>query len=105
MIRLKGLFVDAPGACNEIVMGSRMLVRRKILRKVLAGALLGALISVSAADSQQNKPATTSEWEKLLDAARKEAEYYLTKKRTSKETAAMVEHIERVKMLRHAHVG
>ena len=41
----------------------------------------------------------------ILDAARKEAEYYLTKKRTSKETAAMVEHIERIKMLRHAHVG
>ena len=41
----------------------------------------------------------------ILDAARKEAQYYLTEKRTSKETAAMVEHIERVKMLRHAHVG
>jgi len=41
----------------------------------------------------------------ILDAARKEAEYYLTKKRTSKETAAMVEHIDRVNMLRHAHVG
>ena len=59
-------------------MGSRMLVRRKILRKVLAGALLGALISVSAADSQQNKPATTSEWEKLLDAARKEGKVTLS---------------------------
>jgi len=41
----------------------------------------------------------------ILDAARKEAQYYLTEKRTSKETAAMVEHIERVKMLRHAHIG
>jgi ATP-dependent DNA helicase RecG len=41
----------------------------------------------------------------ILDAARKEAEYYLTKKRTSKETAAMVETVRRSSRIQLAGVG
>ncbi len=41
----------------------------------------------------------------ILEAARKEAEYYLTKKRTSKETAAMVEIVHRSHRVKLAGVG
>jgi ATP-dependent DNA helicase RecG len=41
----------------------------------------------------------------ILNAARKEAEYYLTKKRTSKETAAMVEAVRRSHRIKLAGVG
>jgi ATP-dependent DNA helicase RecG len=41
----------------------------------------------------------------ILDAARKEAEFYLTKKRGSKETAALVETVHKQQRLRLAGVG
>jgi ATP-dependent DNA helicase RecG len=41
----------------------------------------------------------------ILDTARKEAEHYLTEKRLTKETAAMVEYISRDRRMQLAQIG
>ena len=77
----------------------------KIAQKDLEIRGQGEILGTRQAGIQNFKIANIVRDLDILEAARKEAEYFLTKKRTSNETATMVEHVGRAQLLRHAHVG
>ncbi|MFL6468205.1 MAG: ATP-dependent DNA helicase RecG [Pyrinomonadaceae bacterium] len=77
----------------------------KIAEKDLEIRGQGEILGTRQSGIQNFKIANIIRDLEILDVARKEAEYYLTKRRTSNETSAMVERVVRAKMLRHAHVG
>ena len=77
----------------------------KIAQKDLEIRGQGEILGTRQSGIQNFKIANIVRDLEILDAARKEAEYFLTKKRRSNETATMIEHVGRVRLLRHAHVG